>query len=314
MPRKSRRGMSTSITAVCCLSAALALSACTASRETTTVPTLSPSTAGQSVTLNSSSAPLESTAAANEAPVYWIGRAGDDAFLYREFRTVDNAANAENPITDALRIMMSEKPLDPDYFTSWQSPQKLATSISGKNIITVDLSPDAFSANMDAGMAQRAVQQLVYTATAAASSSGMIDAGQQIQVVVLVDGHTDYNAFGHVKLGQPMQRDASLVAPIWVIDPQEGTKFPTGKVSFNGLASTLGEAVTWQILRKNASGNNTVVLNGESKVSTEAGKAGLFSSSADLPAGEYELRATIKPATGAPATSAVVDTKHFSVK
>ncbi len=118
--------------------------------------------------------------------------------------------------------MMSEKPLDPDFFTPWQNPKKLTTSISGKNVITVDVSPDAFNSNLDADMAQRAIQQLVYTATAAGASSGLIDSGQQIQVVILVDGHTDYLAFDHVKLGTPMPARMGMVAPVWIIDPQEG--------------------------------------------------------------------------------------------
>ena len=85
------------------------------------------------------------------------------------------------------------------------------------------MSADAFNSNVDAAMAERAVQQLVYTATAAAASAGLIDTGQQIQVVVLVDGHTDYVAFGHVRLGAPTSRSAGMVAPVWIIDPQEGT-------------------------------------------------------------------------------------------
>ncbi|BAS12133.1 hypothetical protein AHiyo8_04360 [Arthrobacter sp. Hiyo8] len=139
-----------------------------------------------------SNAPLETTQASNKIPVYWIGRSDTDTFLYREFR--DNPGN-ENPITTALRIMMSQKPLDHDFFTPWQNPGSLATSISGKNVVTVDVSRDAFNSNLDAGMAQRAVQELVYTATAAAASSGLIDSGQQIKVTILVDGHTDYMAF-----------------------------------------------------------------------------------------------------------------------
>ena len=140
-------------------------------------------------------------------------------FLYREFRDVPEQ---DNPVTRALRVMMSQKPLDPDFFTPWQNPKKLATSISGKNVITVDVSADAFNSNVDAAMAERAIQQLVYTATAAGASAGLIDSGQQIQVVVLVDGHTDYVAFNHVRLGAPTSRSAGMVAPVWIIDPQEG--------------------------------------------------------------------------------------------
>ncbi len=195
---------------VTALTAAMFLSGCIADRtgqgSTTPVPT--PTVALQAAP--DSNAPLETTQASNKIPVYWIGRSDTDTFLYREFR--DNPGN-ENPITTALRIMMSQKPLDHDYFTPWQNPSSLATTISGKNVVTVDVSRDAFNSNLDAGMAQRAIQQLVYTATAAAASSGLIDSGQQIKVAILVDGHTDYMAFGQVKLGDPMVRDATVVAP-----------------------------------------------------------------------------------------------------
>ena len=77
-------------------------------------------------------------------------------------------------------------------------------------------------------MAERAIQQLVYTATAAAASAGLIDSGQQVQVVVLVDGHTDYVAFNHVRLGAPTSRSAGIVALVWIIDPQEGTSVADG--------------------------------------------------------------------------------------
>jgi hypothetical protein len=74
-----------------------------------------------------------------------------NVFLYREFRDV--SSDGKPVITRALRVMMSEKPLDPDFFTPWQNPKKLATSISGKNVITVDISADAFNSNLDAAMA-----------------------------------------------------------------------------------------------------------------------------------------------------------------
>lgn len=185
------------------LPAAMVLSGCVATPQPSAT---SADSTPQSVTgsatagVPSTSAPLETTQASNKAPVYWIGRSNENVFLYREFRDVPEQ---ENPVTRALRAMMSDKPLDPDFFTPWQNPKKLATSISGKNVITVDVSPDAFNSNLDEDMAKRAIQQLVYTATAAGASSGLVDSGQQIQVVILVDGHTDYLAFNHVRLGTP---------------------------------------------------------------------------------------------------------------
>jgi spore germination protein GerM len=234
-----------------------------------------------------SNAPLETTQASTKIPVYWIGRSKEEVYLYREFRDI---SGDDNPVTTALRIMMAEKPLDHDFFTPWQEPGSLATSISGKNVITVDISRDAFNSNLDAAMAQRAVQQLVYTATAAASSSGLINSGQQIQVVILVDGHTDFMAFGQVKLGQPMARDASLVAPLWIVDPQEDMTLPAGLVKFNGRSTDSSKPVAWQILQDNGKGEKTGLLTGQAKATGEPGQYGVFTFSATLKAGKYELR------------------------
>lgn len=293
---------------VTALTAALFLSGCIADRtgqgSTTPVPT--PTVALQ--TVPDSNAPLETTQASNKIPVYWIGRSDTDTFLYREFR--DNPGN-ENPITTALRIMMSQKPLDHDFFTPWQNPGSLATSISGKNVVTVDVSRDAFNSNLDAGMAQRAVQELVYTATAAAASSGLIDSGQQIKVTILVDGHTDYMAFGQVKLGDPMVRDASMVAPVWIIDPQEDLTLPAGPVKFNGRSTDPSKKLHWQILRENSNGDKSSYLAGQTTASTVPGQGGTFSLTVGLGAGRYELRVSL---VGPNDADVATDTRSFTVR
>ena len=255
------------------------------------------------------SAPLETTQASNKAPVYWIGRSNDNMFLYREFRDV---SEQDNPVTRALRVMMSEKPLDPDFFTPWQNPKKLATSISGKNVITVDVSDDAFNSNVDAAMAQRAVQQLVYTATAAGASAGLIDAGQQVQVVVLVDGHTDYVAFNHVRLGSPTSRSSGMVAPVWIIDPQEATSLEDGTVKIRGRSTVPGGKLRWEILRVDGT-VKTSYLNGTTAASTDTAQAGLFNLPVDLAPGNYEVRVS-QLQDGNPAQDLNVDTRGFTVK
>jgi len=237
-------------------------------------------------TAPSTSAPLETTQSSNKAPVYWIGRSNSSVFLYREFRDVPEQ---ENPVTRALRAMMSDKPLDPDFFTPWQSPSQLATSISGKDVITVDVSEDAFNSNLDADMAGRAVQQLVYTATAAAASSGLIDSGQQIRVRILVDGHTDYVAFGHIQLGELMTRASGMVAPVWIIDPQENSEVAAGSVKITGRSTLSGGKLRWQILRAEEDGTKVPFLTGET-TAAEPGQAGLFTLALTLPAGDYELK------------------------
>ncbi|WP_211880310.1 GerMN domain-containing protein [Pseudarthrobacter albicanus] len=295
------------------LPAALLLSGCVATPQPGITDSGSPS---QSVSgevpagAPTTSAPLETTQAANKAPVYWIGRSNDSVFLYREFRDVPEQ---DNPVTRALKVMMSQKPLDPDFFTPWQNPKKLATSISGKNVITVDVSADAFNSNVDAAMAERAVQQLVYTATAAGASAGLIDSGQQIQVVVLVDGHTDYLAFNHVRLGSPTSRRMGMVAPVWIIDPQEGASVDGGAVKINGRSTVPGGKLHWEVLRVDGSNAKTPYLDGSATASADTARPGAFTLPVNLGPGTYEVRVSQLEA-GIPAQDLTPDTRGFTVK
>jgi spore germination protein GerM len=294
------------------LPAALALSGCVAGPQPgiTSSNTTSQLQAGTaSPGAPSTSAPLETTQASNKAPVYWIGRSNDNMFLYREFRDVPEQ---DNPVTRALHVMMSEKPLDPDFFTPWQNPKKLATSISGKNVITVDLSADAFNSNVDAAMAERAIQQLVYTATAAGASAGLIDAGQQVQVVVLVDGHTDYVAFNHVRLGAPTSRSSGMVAPVWIVDPQEATSLEDGAVKISGRSTVPGGKLRWEILRIDGT-VKTSYQNGTATASADAAQPGLFNLQVNLGPGSYEVR-VFQVHDDDPSEEYNVDTRGFTVK
>ena len=288
----------------------LVLSGCIADPGPGPTVALSTAEASGSPAAPSTSTPLETTQATNKAPVYWIGRSNGNVFLYREFRDVPDQ---ENPVTRALHAMMSDKPLDPDFFTPWQNPKKLATSISGKNVITVDVSADAFNSNLDGDMATRAIQQLVYTATAAAASSGLIDSGQQIQVTVLVDGHTDYLAFGRIRLGTPMSRVAGMVAPVWIIDPQEGVEVPGGSVKITGRSTVAGGKLHWQILQAEANGDKKPFLTGETTAAADAAQSGLFTLNLTLTSGNYELRVSQEDTSGNQ-QELNVDTRGFRVR
>ncbi|GAA2197270.1 GerMN domain-containing protein [Sinomonas flava] len=232
------------------------------------------------------SAPLETSQTSAKAPVYWLGRAKDGVYLYREFR---DAGGQDNPIATALRLMMSQKPLDPDYFSPWQTPKKLAASVSGRNVITVDVSADAFNTGVDEPTAQLAVQQLVYTATAAAASAGLIDSDQPISVMLLVDGHTSQLAFERVQLGQLMQRDPSMLAPAWIIDPQEGVGLD-GPLKVFGRSTRADQELGWQVLRRDSPGKSSVYLSGTVAPGTQSSRPGEFTFTVNLPPGDYEVR------------------------
>lgn len=304
--RRMRRGLLLFV-----LPASLVLSGCVANprQDITDAGSPTQTVPGPADGTTATSAPLESAQASNKAPVYWIGRSNNNVFLYREFRDV---SEDDNPVTRALRVMMSQKPLDPDFFTPWQNPRKLATSISGKNTITVDVSSDAFNSNLDADMAERAIQQLVYTATAAAASAGLTDSGQQIQVVILVDGHTDYVAFNRVRLGAPTSRSAGMVAPVWIIDPQEGTTVADGAVKISGRSTSPGGKLRWEIQKVDGTAK-TPYQSGMMTAAADAQQSGLFSFTLNLGPGSYEARVSQVDANGK-ATDLNVDTRGFTVK
>ncbi|MCZ2402687.1 GerMN domain-containing protein [Paenarthrobacter sp. Z7-10] len=255
------------------------------------------------------SAPLETTQSSAKIPVYWLGHSNSDVFLYREFLPVNGNGD---PIQAALMAMTSQKPLDGDYFTPWKKPSKLGASISAKNVITVDISADAFSNDVDEGIARRAIQQLVYTATAAAANAGLIDDNSSIQVVILVDGHTDYEAFGKVPLSGPLVREGSFLAPVWVIDPQEGTR-QNSPVKVDGRGISADGQLMWQLLKSDAKGHQSVYLSGSTDISSGSGQLGDFGFTVKPVPGSYELKVyAADPAH--PMAKSGVETKKLEVK
>jgi hypothetical protein len=223
------------------------------------------------------SEPATSTAPAPAAgvsgiPVYWLGESKVSVWLYREFREVPDLGDR---VTSAVAAMTREKPVDPDYFNPWSPASRVATSMKGDSVY-VDLSADAFS-NRDIGSetASRAIQQLVYTATAAAQSSGT--------VTITVDGKP-YDAWGTVRLGEPMKR-APLVdvqAPTWVVSPTEAETVRAGKVTVTGYGTAFEGTFSWEV-RDTASGK--VVADGV----TQGGSMGTF--------GEFRFSTQLKPGT-----------------
>jgi len=267
-----------------------------------------PPSGGPGPTSTVTSAPLETALSASKVPVYWLGHSNNDIYLYREFLPGGNNAD---PIQTALQGMTSQKPLDADYFTPWKKASTLSASISAKNVITVDISSDAFSTGVDEGIAKRAIQQLVYTATAAAANAGLIDSNQSVQVVILVDGHTDYQAFGKVKLDKPLTREGSYVAPVWIIDPQDSETVPD-PVKVDGRGISADGKLSWQLLKTDSSGSKSVYLSGSTPVAAGASQLGTFSFTVAPPPGTYELRVFVKDPAD-PTAQPGVDSKQIVV-
>lgn len=241
------------------------------------VPTASASTS-TAVPSSASPTPSPTTPPASVAglvtvPLYWIGEAMPSIFLYREFVKLPDDGGK---VRTAVLGMMSTKPTDPDLVTFWSKPSRLDVVQNGQNIV-VDVSKDAF-ANTDvgSGAASLSLQQLVYTATGAAQSSGT--------VTILVDGGPA-EVWGVVSVGDPMKRDPSVRAPIWIEAPREGAVLPAGKIVIKGFANVFEGHVNLEIL--DADGQLVV----QTFATGAMGSFGPFVKDVTLPPGSYRLLA-----------------------
>lgn len=169
-------------------------------------------------------------------PVYWLGSSKASVWLFREFRTVPDVGGE---VASAVSAMTALEPQDPDYFTPWSPASRVTASVDGE-AIKVDLSADAFAGpGVGSEVAEQAVQQLVWTATAAAQTGG--------PVTVTVDGEA-YDAWGVMSLGEPMERDPGARAFIWIDTPEEGATYPSDGVDVTGSSSTWEGTVSWDVV------------------------------------------------------------------
>lgn len=294
--------------AILTLSLSLALAGCTSTPSDNHNTSMPPSNTTSPQALVTA-APLETATTSQTLPAYWLGRSGDDVFLYREFFPTKST---DDPMVAALRTMMSSKPKDPDYFTVWNSPSKLGASISAKNVITVDVSADAFGQKVDKGIAERSVAQLVYTATAAAAMAGLVDSTSSIQVSVLVDGHTGYKAFGQIPLDKPMTRNPAFVAPIWIIDPAQDATYKNLPLKVEGQGVSPTGSLSWSLAKSSNGKVGDVYLNGTVTVPGGPNELGKFSFSLVPPAGTYQLSVYIDDPKQ-PGKAIGVDTKTVRI-
>ncbi len=228
--------------------------------------------------------------ATEQTPVYWAGTGEQSEFLFREFRT-PTSADTVDPVAEAVVMMTTLEPLDEDYRSMWTAVESVGTSVSPNGTITVDLPSSAFANNLSADDAQLALQQLVYTVSASAVTAGLLDATTAKEVRILVDGQSEYKAFGSVDINEPITRDASLAAPVWLIDPQTGTTSGSPVTVFGRVLPEYASA-RWEVIPR---GQDDPVKSGEIAQASEspASTAGTeFRIPVEVPAGEYTVRVT----------------------
>lgn len=179
-----------------------------------------------------------SPTAGQTVPVYYLTDAPDGFRLAREFRP------AEVPNTRAgaaVAQMLSVPAADPDYSSPWNPDTQVRSVEVDADLITVDLSAQARTASVGADAAETAVQQLIYTVTAAEQLD--------VPVSLLIEGQPAGELWGHVVWDQPQSRAPLLQTRLLaqINDPAEGTSVPT-TFTVTGEAATFEAVLPWQII------------------------------------------------------------------
>jgi len=235
-------------------------------------------------------------------PVYWLGQSATRFWLYREFRDVPDDGGR---VASAVAAMTREQPLDPDYTSPW-TPASRVQVVQDGDALTVDLSEDAFGEGVGSEVAALAVQQLVWTATAAAQTAG--------PVTITVDGGA-YDAWGVMRLGEPVARAAigDVQAPTWVLSPGEGATVPAGSVEVTGTGTAFEGNFLWEVRDV---GTDEVVADGFT-TGGSMGEFGEFAFTVELSAGEYVLEVYQPDESGGESAEGprmYPDTKRFIVE
>ncbi|HET9657997.1 MAG TPA: Gmad2 immunoglobulin-like domain-containing protein [Kineosporiaceae bacterium] len=209
--------------------------------------------------------------------VYWVTGSANRALLARELRSVTDYGD---PLLSAVQAVLRERPLDPDYATPWRPATSVQVRSAGDGI-TVVLSPDAFAApGISPAVAGAAVQQLVWTVTAAAQ--------RDVPVTLQATGATGYRAWGSVVLGQPVRRDVGARAAVWIDTPLEASSQP-GTVRVSGQGAAFEATYRWQV-----SQDGHAVASGVAAGTASGPGTGWSTFSVDvlLPPGSYQLTVT----------------------
>jgi hypothetical protein len=235
------------------------------------------------------SAPSAS-AAASALAVYYLGterhwreadgQPVDRLKLYRELHRLPAGDGGPEARTIAAVSAMLDPSsvLDPDYRTGWPPGARVLHVAVEGDTVTVDVG-GAGTNNVGAEAAQQAVQQLVWTATAASGKAG---------VRLLLDGAAAHDLWGHVSAAGVLRRAPAFdtVGLVWLIDPQHGTT--TAKTFTVHVSASVFESTVQLRARQ---GDRTVLERFVTVAGATGGRFGEAKTTLTLPAGTYVVEA-----------------------
>lgn len=217
----------------------LILSGCaTTSTSSSTISLSSSATSVPALIITTTSTLSDPTLEKRALAQYWVGETARGFRLYREFVRLELTSD---PITAALRDLVTSQPMDSDYMSLWPIDTKInSVEVSG-NEATIDLT--FVKLNVGAEGESLAIAQLVWTATAADPSVTRIS--------FTVDGKKVESLAGHVDASKTFTPAPAyeVVAPVWITSPEEGAQVSAQGFTLSGLAITFEANVVWNVFQ-----------------------------------------------------------------
>ena len=222
--------------------------------------------------------------------VYYAMDDGQSPRLYREQRPNPGT----DPVPAAVTTMVTEPPLDMDYYSLWPKGTKLLDESVAGDTATVNLSKFP---TLGAEAETAAVQELVYTVTANDTSVK--------KVRLLVGGKAPQS--GHDDWSKPVTRAPMMDVQgwIWLLAPTEGAT-TSSPVAIQGYGTAFEGTISWEVTK-----NGVKVAEGTTQGGSN-GEFGDFSDTVELDPGSYQIRAF--EASAEDGSPIHVDTKMFTVK
>jgi hypothetical protein len=247
----------------------------------------------------------ESQTGGEVVPVYYVTETTRGNRLAREFRDVPTP---DGPLVAAVATMLAEPPLDPDYQSLWFPDTQVRSVEVLDNVIEVDFTGETDYTGVRDEVATLAVQQLVFTVTAAASDAGL---NGQLPVQILVDGEPPAQMWGQLDLAAPIARAPQV--DVWQLvqidSPPDGAVVGRS-VTISGVALAFEAQVNWQVF--DDEGN---VIDDGFAMTTDSSKFAPFTFEVDLDPGFYSVVVIDSdPTGGAEGSGPMSDTKNFSVQ
>jgi hypothetical protein len=194
---------------------------------------------------------------ASALPVYVTALQHGRMVLFREFRR-STARGVEAQVAQAVALALSGPPLNSEYIQIFApDPTIRVRAHVTDSSVGLDLSRAPRPAIPPTPQyAEAAVQQLVWTATAAAAVAG--PAVQQPRTVKITVNGTTPQLFGLARLDRTLNRAGAPDprAPVWITDPAGGQVLRPGRLNATGDGTNLGESQVRVVLRYN--GDKTV--------------------------------------------------------